>query len=62
MNTRGDTFLVFEYLEHDLMGLEARGFKFSVPQIKCLFKQLLEGVRYIHGKKMLHRDLKSTNF
>lgn len=35
---RGSTFLVFEYLEHDLMGLIARSIKFTNSQVKCLFK------------------------
>ena len=58
---RGSTFLVFEYLEHDLMGLIARKIKFSVAQIKCIMKQMLEGLAYIHSKNIIHRDLKTAN-
>ena len=34
---------------------------FSVPEVKCLMKQLLSGVAYMHENWTLHRDLKTSN-
>ncbi len=50
--------MVFDYMEHDLGGLLNRGVEFTVPEIKCLTKQLLEGTNYIHKNKIMHRDMK----
>jgi serine/threonine protein kinase len=58
---RGSTFLVFDYMEHDLYGLIKIGHKFTTPQVKSIMKQLLEGVLYIHQKDIIHRDLKCAN-
>uniref|UniRef100_A0A0D9XQQ6 [RNA-polymerase]-subunit kinase n=1 Tax=Leersia perrieri TaxID=77586 RepID=A0A0D9XQQ6_9ORYZ len=55
-------YLVFEYMEHDLVGLAATpGLKFTEPQVKCLFQQLLSGLDHCHSNGVLHRDLKGAN-
>lgn len=37
--------MVSEFMDHDLGGLLNRGVQFKVPEIMCLTKQLLEGLR-----------------
>jgi len=49
-----------EYIEHELKVLIDRH-RFSIAEVKCLARQLLEGVRYIHEHWVVHRDLKPTN-
>jgi cyclin-dependent kinase 10 len=34
---------------------------FNVPQVKCLLDQLLRGVKYLHSRFIIHRDLKLSN-
>ncbi|KAJ0054010.1 hypothetical protein Pint_02256 [Pistacia integerrima] len=55
-------YLVFEYMEHDLMGLASLpGMKFTEPQVKCYMKQLLSGLEHCHSHGVLHRDIKGSN-
>lgn len=59
---RGSIFMVTPYMDHDLCGLLSNpNVKFSVPQIKCYMKQLLEGTEYLHKMRILHRDMKAAN-
>jgi CTD kinase subunit alpha len=54
--------MVFEYGDHDLTGLlHHHSLKFTEAHLKSLMKQLLEGLGYIHGRRVLHRDLKGSN-
>lgn len=57
----GNLYLVFEYIEHDLGGLIDSKYKFSVPEVKCIMKQLFEVLDYLNEKKVIHRDIKSSN-
>ncbi|CAF1731798.1 unnamed protein product [Brassica napus] len=56
-------YLVFEYMDHDLVGLASiPGIKFSEPQVvKCYMKQLLSGLHHCHSRGVLHRDIKGSN-
>eukprot|EP00916_Digyalum_oweni_P006412 GHVL01011011.1.p1 GENE.GHVL01011011.1~~GHVL01011011.1.p1 ORF type:complete len:628 (-),score=103.06 GHVL01011011.1:1816-3699(-) len=63
--------LIFDYLEHDLQGeILHRQSKitnslippvFSISEIKNISIQLLEGLKFMHSKGCIHRDLKMSN-
>ncbi|KAI9033151.1 Pkinase-domain-containing protein [Hyaloraphidium curvatum] len=54
--------LVFEYMDHDLAGLlHSKQHAFEEVQIKCLVRQMLRGLDFLHSKGILHRDIKAAN-
>eukprot|EP00892_Ulva_mutabilis_P003877 jgi/Ulvmu1/1861/UM012_0017.1 len=63
---KGNLYLVFEYVEHDMSGLHERlkhthcgG---SPPSLtKSLMSQMLHALAFSHSKKVLHRDIKPNN-
>ncbi|XP_075777845.1 cyclin-dependent kinase 13 isoform X1 [Pelodiscus sinensis] len=59
---KGAFYLVFEYMDHDLMGLLESGLvHFNENHIKSFMRQLMEGLDYCHKKNFLHRDIKCSN-
>ncbi|CAL4103636.1 unnamed protein product, partial [Meganyctiphanes norvegica] len=59
---KGSFYLVFEYMDHDLMGLLESGMvDFNEQHNASIMKQLLNGLNYCHKKNFLHRDIKCSN-
>ncbi|KAG2324178.1 hypothetical protein Bca52824_006906, partial [Brassica carinata] len=55
-------YLVFDYMDHDLLGLSSLpGINFTEPQVKCYMRQLLSGLEHCHSRGVLHRDIKGAN-
>ncbi|CAA0815252.1 Protein kinase superfamily protein [Striga hermonthica] len=53
-------YVVMEYVEYDLHEYLKRS-SFTLPQVKRLMKELLEGVNHLHQNRVMHRDLKPSN-
>src|ERR1022692_4328696 len=57
---RGFTFLVMEFVAGEHLDKTAR--KLSSPmKLFALFSEVLEGLEYLHERKILHSDLKPSN-
>ena len=62
VHQRGCFYTVSPYMRSDLVGLlENPDVQFTIPHIKNLMIQLLEGIKYIHEQMFLHRDVKAAN-
>ena len=59
---KGSFYLVFEFMDHDLMGLLDSGLvEFTEAMNASIMKQLLDGLSYCHNRNFLHRDIKCSN-
>ena len=58
----GSFYLVFEFMDHDLMGLLDSGLaEFTKEMNASIMRQLLDGLSYCHRRNFLHRDIKCSN-
>ena len=59
--TEKHVFIIMEYVCGDLLGFIRKRGKLSESISKLVFKQVIEGLKYIHKKKIVHRDIKLDN-
>jgi len=54
-------YLIFEYLDQDLKKYMDSVKSMSQPLVRSYSEQLLRGLDYCHGRRIMHRDLKPQN-
>ncbi|GAA6001174.1 uncharacterized protein JCM10292_006411 [Rhodotorula paludigena] len=60
ISDHGHYYEVMQYAEFDLFSIVMSG-KMTRPEIYCVFKQIVDGVDYLHQMGLAHRDLKLDN-
>ncbi|TIA93167.1 hypothetical protein E3P99_00303 [Wallemia hederae] len=60
ISERGHYYEIMEYAPYDLFSVVMSG-KMSRAEIYCVFKQIIDGVDYLHNMGLAHRDLKLDN-
>ncbi|GAA5963656.1 hypothetical protein JCM3765_003534 [Sporobolomyces pararoseus] len=60
ISDNGHYYEVMQYAEFDLFSIVMSG-KMTRPEIYCVFKQIIDGVDYLHSMGLAHRDLKLDN-
>lgn len=54
--------MIFDYLDHDLTGLLTHpDMQLTEGHKKTIFRQLLDGLNYLHKRRVIHRDIKGSN-
>ena len=60
VSDNGHYYEVMEYAPYDLFSVVMSG-KMCRPEIYCVFRQICDGVEYLHEMGLAHRDLKLDN-
>lgn len=60
ISDHGHYYEVMEYAPYDLFGVVMSG-KMCRQEIYCVFRQIIDGVDYLHSMGLAHRDLKLDN-
>ncbi|GAA5990928.1 hypothetical protein JCM10908_000085 [Rhodotorula pacifica] len=60
ISDHGHYYEVMEYAEFDLFSIVMSG-RMTRPEIYCVFRQIVDGVDYLHSLGLAHRDLKLDN-
>ena len=59
---KGSFHLVFDFMEHDLMGLLDSGLVTFTHELNAsIMREIMEGLAYCHDRNFLHRDIKCSN-
>lgn len=62
MIEHNNIYMILDYMDHDLKGLLSHpDLKLNEGHRKCIFKQLMQGLSYLHRKRVIHRDIKGSN-